>query len=661
MNLIFRPGLLLTLLLGTSAAGLAQRMPAALRYADYTWEARRKQLPISDADAKLPAVVLKDMSVQEYLFDPNQKEMRLFSTDHRIVRVNSADGIERYNRIYVPVPGDTRIISVKARTISPKGEVVEVTESNMKELKDNDGGRGFKIFAVEGVEKGSEIEYLYTRDRDPSYFGREYLQTDVPARNVLFELITPENLTFDTRVYHGPAASRDTVVAGKRIIRAALAQVPAAREEGFSNEKAERMRIEYKLAYSAARGRTRLFTWSDASQYLYGAIYDLSKDETKALDKLVKQIKLPAAGDVATQVPAVEDYVKSNFNLDENGSPDLAKVISSHNASELGFTRLTAALLRKLNIDHELVVTSDRSEVPFDKDFDSWDYLENYAFYFPATKQLMAPSRPDYRYGMVPPGWTANQGLFIKRVQLGSTSSAVGTVREIPTLNAAQSPHDLDIKVRFSPALDKTLVDVRQVLGGYQAQVIQPYYSFIPEDKRTEAMQSLVKSSVPDATFKSLTVTNGERGLSPLAKPFIIDASVESSALLDKAGPKYLFKVGTLLGPQSELYQTEERQNDVENDFNRRYNRSISIELPAGYSVRNLQDLNYDVKAGGEAAAPLFLFRSSYEQKGQTLTINIQEHYDQIRWPKKDFEVFRNVVNAAANFNKVVLVLEKKG
>ncbi|QNE40640.1 hypothetical protein F1C16_14230 [Hymenobacter sp. NBH84] len=169
-----------------------------------------------------------------------------------------------------------------------------------------------------------------------------------------------------------------------------------------------------------------------------------------------------------------------------------------------------------------------------------------------------------------------------------------------------------------------------------------------------------MKSNVPNASFTSVKVTNGEAGLSALTKPFVVDAQVESADLLDRAGPKYLFKIGTLLGPQSELYQAEARQYDVENDFNRRYNRVITVELPAGYAVRNLQDLNVDVKTG-PTAAPSYLFRSQYEQKGQTVTINIMEYYREIRWPKKDFEAFRDVVNAAANFNKVVLVLEKKG
>ena len=315
-----------------------------------------------------------------------------------------------------------------------------------------------------------------------------------------------------------------------------------------------------------------------------------------------------------------------------------------------------------MSIDFEVVVTSSREAAPFDGTFDTWNYLDHFAFYFPATGQYLAPGRPDYRYGMLPADWTGGSGLFIKGVKLGNTESAVGKVKDIPALGADQSPQDIDATVIFAPDLSSSTIRLRQTLGGYPAAEIQPFWTMIPEAKRTEILQDLQKSVVPDASnFQKLEVRNVERGISPLDKPFIVEGQMESAALLDKAGPRYLFKIGTLLGPQTELYQKEERQFDVENDNNHRYLRTIRFDVPAGYAVRNLNDLNVDVKAGPDTAKPEFDFRSSYVQNGQTITVTVAENYRQLRWPKADFEAFRAVVNAAANWNKVVLVLDKKG
>ena len=654
---------LLALLLLVAAAAPAQTLPPDLIHANYNWDAKRHQrLPISAAEAELPAVVLRDFTSIEYYFDKARKDLRVFVTEHRIVRVNSSDGIERFNKIVVPVLESGAPVDIKARTISPRGDVREVKAADMKELKDQTGGRGFRVFAVDGVEKGSEVEYFYTRERPFNHFGHEILQSETAAHDVTFELISPETLTFEARVYHGPPATKDTTHAGHRTLRLVLASVPAVREEAFANVQAQRMRVAYKLAYMASKGQIRQFTWADASQYMFRTMNTLGKDDVKAVAKVLAAAKLPTAGPPAQRIAAAENYVKLNFNLDENASPALAQVVATHNAPETGFTHLLAAIYHTLGIEYELVVTSSREATPFDGTFDTWDYLDHFALYFPATGAFLAPGRPEYRYGMLPAAWTAGSGLFIKGVALGTIASAVGKVKDIPALAAEKSPQDLDITVAFAPDLSKSTVQLRQTLGGYPAVQIQPFWAQIPEAKRTEIMQELQKAVVPDATnFQQLAVRNVERGVSPLEKPFILEGQLESAALLDKAGPRYLFKIGTLLGPQTELYQKEERQFDVENDTNHGYLRTIRFDVPAGYAVRNLQDLNVDVKAGPDAAKPEFDFHSSYVQNGQTITVTVAENYRQIRWPKADFESFRAVVNAAANWNKVVLVLDKKG
>ena len=53
-------------------------------------------------------------------------------------------------------------------------------------------------------------------------------------------------------------------------------------------------------------------------------------------------------------------------------------------------------------------------------------------------------------------------------------------------------------------------------------------------------------------------------------------------------------------------------------------------------------------------------FVSSYKLTGNTLDVEVLETYRNIKYLPSEFEVFKKVINAAADFNKVVLVLEKK-
>ena len=51
-------------------------------------------------------------------------------------------------------------------------------------------------------------------------------------------------------------------------------------------------------------------------------------------------------------------------------------------------------------------------------------------------------------------------------------------------------------------------------------------------------------------------------------------------------------------------------------------------------------------------------FDSNFEVKNNQLSILIDEYYDEIYYPANKFEGFRKVINAAADFNKVTLILK---
>jgi len=52
-------------------------------------------------------------------------------------------------------------------------------------------------------------------------------------------------------------------------------------------------------------------------------------------------------------------------------------------------------------------------------------------------------------------------------------------------------------------------------------------------------------------------------------------------------------------------------------------------------------------------------FISSYVQKGNELIVTNEEFYNVLEYPLEVFEKYREVINAAADFNKITLVLSK--
>ena len=154
-----------------------------------------------------------------------------------------------------------------------------------------------------------------------------------------------------------------------------------------------------------------------------------------------------------------------------------------------------------------------------------------------------------------------------------------------------------------------------------------------------------------------MKVERGDFSFQKWDEPFVVSSKFKTESYLEQAGNSMLFKVGDLIGAQSELYQEEERVYEIENLNNRGYLRKISVTIPDGYKIQNADDIIINEQVN-EKDKVIYLFQSKYEINGNKLNIVIDEFYDEIYYPKDSFESFRKVINAAADFNKVTLILK---
>ena len=142
-------------------------------------------------------------------------------------------------------------------------------------------------------------------------------------------------------------------------------------------------------------------------------------------------------------------------------------------------------------------------------------------------------------------------------------------------------------------------------------------------------------------------------------KVFELKFDIDSEDYVEKAGNKFLFKLGNLIGPQIEMYQEKKRTLPLEAEFNRSYFRTLKVILPKGYKVSNLEDIvikNVHSKDGED----IFVFDSHYTLEGNVLTVTADEHYRESIVAPEIYEAYRKVINSAADFNKVTLILEPK-
>ncbi|HRD40699.1 MAG TPA: hypothetical protein PLC65_18865, partial [Bacteroidia bacterium] len=328
----------------------------------------------------------------------------------------------------------------------------------------------------------------------------------------------------------------------------------------------------------------------------------------------------------------------------------------SMQASAEGITKILFMTYERVGIPVYLVVTCNREYGKFDGGFDTWAYLDDYLLYFPQTEGFLVPDNFDLRYPLITRNLSGHSGLFIEPVKVDNLKTGITWIKQIPALPYTADSDNLDIDVRFDESLENNKVTHKRSFTGYDAASIVPYYQTMSEEQRKKFVDELFRSSIPDLHLDKWSVNTSIESLMPKIE---ITANYSTNFFVERAGSRILFKVGELIGPQSELYSEEKRKLPIENTHNRAYERVIRFTIPNGYTINNLDALRIRVEYKDGVQVP-FLFVSDYTQQGSMITVKISEYYKQLYAPLDRYEDFRKVINAAADFNKITLVLMKQ-
>jgi hypothetical protein len=602
----------------------------------------------------------------EYAYDVNSNgDLVEYELKHCIIKVNSDDAIKHNNKLYIPTESGAVVVKQKARVIKSSGKVQVLNESNIKQSTDEETNKGYKYFAIDNIEKGDQIEYFYVIKKPTQHTGTcIYMQSEIPKVKSSIEVMTPYNLIFSFKSYNGyPEMVYDTILLNKNknTWSASLDYIEGIKSEKMAAYYPNLKHVAFKLKDNRANGKKDVISYGGISQNLYQVIYNnTSKATQAAIKKLLKNIGLSSGDPLQVRIRKIEDYLKQYYFYvegNQSGLYDLDVILTSHQASNQGLASLFANVLNSAGIEHELVFTCSRYDYTFDPKFEAYYFLQEYLLYFPEIDSYIEPSSMVSRLGYVGPKLTNNYGLFIKRIKLGDFESAVGKVKFIAPLTEKQTQDNLLIDASFDDLLGELNLTIERSQTGYDANAVQLIYSLLNEEQKKDLMKSLVSGIIPDAESDKTELLNVNQQDFP-SQPLIFKTSFLTNEVVEKAGTKFVIKLGLLIGPQMEMYQEEKRKLPVMNEFNRTYLRTIRFKIPEDYDIKNLESLKLhivDKKDNTQAA-----FISNYKIEGGVLIVTAEEYYKKIDYNIEDFEAFRAVINAAADFNKATIYLEKK-
>jgi hypothetical protein len=495
------------------------------------WKEKPVLSKLSDDEIKSNAVYIADVNVCSYDYgsfvDPNTGSSYddiLIEENfyYKRIRLNNDNAVEAFNKVYISMSNARQIVDLKARAITISGEIIEFDDSNKKEVENYENYGPFTIFALEGIEVGSEIEYTYTI-KEPGNFNDFYfdirVQEELPKRLFHYELVVPENFVLKTKSYNGlNEIIADTSANDFNRYVLHLEDVATFKNEDYSKGEALIQRAEIKLFELQNQNKRNFFSYNKATTAFSKRIYEGNsekdvKKETKEIKRLIKQEKWDQISDEKEQIVEIEHYIKANLKRGRTGHYYIHEPIKQKIYSEQNAMRIYARIFDMLSIDHQVVITCNRFEKQFDEDFETYSFLEASLFYFPNYNEYMAPTNEFMRFGLIPSVYAYHKGLFLKPIKVGGIRSFYPEIREIVGTNSDVNYDNIILDIEFDEDFEKVKAHVKHEANGYSAVYTRPYMTVATEEQKEEILKANLKSFAEDAEITNITTKNEEMGI----------------------------------------------------------------------------------------------------------------------------------------------------
>jgi Domain of Unknown Function with PDB structure (DUF3857) len=630
---------------------LATTSSYAQYYKTYNWNDNPKLHDITETETNASSIGVLEKYIVEYFTSTFSQELYSLETTHTINRVNDDKGINKHNTVYIPMRDVKKVIDIKARTINSEGKVTLLDNNNIKEIKNVQEYGDFKIFAIEGVEKGSEIEVLYTVEKEYDIHGTETIQSDYLIKEAQFLFITGD-LKSRIKAYNTSTTFESVTVDDRTAKLLTLHNVPAMVEEEYAAPDANKIAVVFQC-YPKGREITQDMFWNNVVNNV-GPQFFPNEPNNKVKDNLKNVTKNNTELSVFQKATLLDDYIKTNFTIVKNNNAELSNldyILANKSASDFGILKAYGHYLTALNIEYEIVITANRYRRKFDSDFFSPNMLQDFLIYLPTEEKYIAPDRIEYRVEEAPFNFLGNYGLYITRSLEYYFSEIVQSNPDFSRVNRVTD-------ITFDADLESVTLKQSQEYTGHWSATSRAILSLSTEQGIKEYEDYLTGSGIEDKVVNAYEALNTDMLQLKYNKPFITKSSVSSEALLEEAGDSYLFQIGKVIGTQSELYQETNRVNPIEMQYPNQYDYTITIHIPKGYTVEGLGALKINKSYTAVTGQKTCKFESNYSLKGDTLIITIQEFYKTNTFDLNRYEEFRNVINAASDFNKASILLK---
>ncbi|MCS6969255.1 MAG: DUF3857 domain-containing protein [Cytophagales bacterium] len=641
--------------LSSNPAVLASKIankPRVFENETYDWQEQRSTFGIPLNQHGSSAVVVTDRRVIEYVQESSGK-IAIYETIHKIIKLNDRQAISEFSKVYIPVEESSHLILLKARTILPSGTIANVPLEEMRRLNNFHNRGSYVIFALEGLESGSEIEYLYHLRREPYFFGQVVFDTRLPIWNLEFEIITPEHLIFEAKSYHQfpPMRYLPLRYPGKNSLYARLQYFTHSAEEEASPLP---MKVDFKLSYNRLESNEQLCTWTSVANMMRNIVYDftlLGKAETERFRKLVEQITYNAHRE-EEKISAIVNYVRTHVRLEEQERlhESVAEVLEQRTAGKVDIVQLYAILFTLADISHRILITTDRTYTEFDSDFATPYALEEFIFHFTHSNYYFAPTHPEYSIGLIPAALQGNHALVVTPpFDEWEEVTTEQFIEKLPISSYTKSIDQNYLYLKLDAKAEKLFINWERTLSGHFATILRRLNWLNSAEEFKYLLCKTSQYYVPYSTI--LQIKWQDCDLPDNTPQVTLHTELQADGLLEQAGQTRLLRIGRMV-------ETGVRNALPAYPFGRYH--QIQMQIPEGWLVANMEELNRSI-ALYEEGTLYASFCSRAVLENSLLTITIEEKFPEIAVPEQLMPAYLKIKQAAASFGYVTLVIQKAG
>ena len=590
----------------------------------------------------------------EYFKSKFTEEVYVYETRHTKTKINRINN-PLDNEIIISKINVSEIVDVRAKIINQDTIISYGFEEMKKMINSDDSDENYNNYKLPNLDEGDIVEIMYTVKKDFNFNGNKIIEESYPILLSKFILIE-NNFKSNIKIYNSNNSFiSDIIFDGKKSKQIIFNNLNATANEQYSTPIANKIKISYQC-YENRDDVSQIEYWGNLVQNVSELFFPKTVNE-KA-EEILREIKngyVKFPWNELKIANAIDEYIKNNFVISDEDDPklnDIEYILNNKISNDFSIIQVYSSLFKEADIEYEVAISCNRYFLKFDPELFDPNQLREFLIFLPNQEKYISPNRVEYRVSEAPEDLLGNYGIFIDK-DLDYYFS------EITLFDQDFSQIKKNIEVNISRNLNKTKINESRLFSGYWA-ITNRNYIYLSENEKTDFLVDFFTvNGLDNKKVSNYNIKNFDISHNTYNTPLEITSTISTSDLIEeKEGLTYL-KIGKVIGLQSNLFDEKERINPIEINFPNSYDYNIKVNIPRGYKIVDFSELNKSkeyISVDGNSTAK---FLSKATVNGNVLNINIKEYYKELRYSKKRYQEFREVINAAAKFYESSVRIEK--